>query len=87
MSNQQNLILAIALSLMVIVLWQFFVVGPMIEEERQRQLAQQPAVTEDVSGNVPAPAGDGSGAAQAPATGAPPCRSAAWPVESSSTPC
>ena len=71
MSNQQNLILAIALSLMVIVLWQFFVVGPMIEEERQRQLAQQSAITEDVSGNVPAPAGGGSGTPQTPGASAP----------------
>ena len=71
MSNQQNMILAIALSLMVIVLWQFFVVGPMIEEERQRQLAQQPAVSEGVTGDVQAPGTDQAGAPQAPGTGAP----------------
>jgi len=44
MSSNQNMILAIGLSLLIIVLWQFFVIGPMMEDERQRLEAQQPAV-------------------------------------------
>ncbi len=60
MSNNQNMILAIGLSILVIVLWQFFVLGPMMEEEQARLEAQQQAaetqtpVTQTPATQVPA---------------------------------
>ncbi|MBB4304683.1 YidC/Oxa1 family membrane protein insertase [Rhodobium orientis] len=41
MSENRNLILAIVLSLVVLVAWQYFYAGPKIEKEQQRQAAQQ----------------------------------------------
>lgn len=41
MKNNQNVIIAIALSFLVIVGWQFFIVGPKMEAARQRQAAEQ----------------------------------------------
>jgi YidC/Oxa1 family membrane protein insertase len=56
MGSNQNLILAIGLSLLVIVMWQFFVISPMMEDERQRLEAQQPAATETPEAAAGAPA-------------------------------
>ena len=41
MKNNQNVLIAIALSFLVIVAWQFFIIGPKIEAERQRLAAEQ----------------------------------------------
>ncbi len=82
MSNSnQNMILAIGLSLLVIVLWQFFVIGPMMEDERRRVEAQRPAGTElqDVGTQTP---GERVGAQPA---GAPPAPGSI-PVPDSSAP-
>jgi YidC/Oxa1 family membrane protein insertase len=72
MSNNQNMILAIGLSLLIIVLWQFFVIGPRMEEERQRQAAQQTVTTETqqapAAGAEPAGAPPAPGATPAPST-------------------
>ncbi len=35
MNSNQNMILAIGLSLLIIVVWQFLVIGPRMEEQRQ----------------------------------------------------
>ena len=52
MKNNQNVIIAIALSFLVIMGWQYLIVGPKIEAERQRLAAQQSQST-----TTPAPAG------------------------------
>ena len=41
MKNNQNVIIAIALSFLIIVAWQFFVIGPKMEAERKRLAAEQ----------------------------------------------
>jgi len=45
MDNNRNMILAIVLSLVVLLAWQYFIAGPRIEKERQRQeqIAEQTA--------------------------------------------
>jgi len=56
--NQKNLLLAIVLSMGVLLLWQFFIAGPQIQEqERQRKAAQavDQTVTPGAKGGVPAP--------------------------------
>jgi YidC/Oxa1 family membrane protein insertase len=75
MGNNQNMILAIGLSLLVIVLWQFLVIGPRMEEERQRLEAQQSVTTETqapMAGAEPPGAPPAPGGAPAPTTAAPP---------------
>ena len=41
MDNQRNLILAIALSLAVLFVWQFFIAGPQLDQAQKQQAAQQ----------------------------------------------
>jgi YidC/Oxa1 family membrane protein insertase len=41
MKNNQNVIIAIALSFLIIVAWQFFVIGPKMEAERKRAAQEQ----------------------------------------------
>jgi YidC/Oxa1 family membrane protein insertase len=43
MKNNQNVIIAIVLSFLVILGWQYFVISPKLEAERQRQVAEQQA--------------------------------------------
>ena len=45
MGNNQNFILALVLSFIVLLGWQYFVAGPRIEAERQRQAAQEQQLT------------------------------------------
>jgi YidC/Oxa1 family membrane protein insertase len=82
MKNNQNMILAIGLSILVIVVWQFFVISPQMQSERQRQEAQQTEAQQQPSpgadtgeaastqqgGTPPAPGGATSETAGAPAT-------------------
>jgi YidC/Oxa1 family membrane protein insertase len=59
MKNNQNVIIAVALSFLVIVAWQYFVVSPKLEAERQRlaaEQAQQAATTPPPAPGTPAPA-------------------------------
>ncbi|HSG94546.1 MAG TPA: membrane protein insertase YidC, partial [Afifellaceae bacterium] len=41
MDNNRNVLIAISLSFVVLLAWQYFVAGPKIEAERQRKLAEQ----------------------------------------------
>ncbi len=74
MKNNQNIIIAIALSFLIIVGWQYFVIGPKMQAERKRQAAEQtqttnaPATSETKTG-AGAPAQSGSPSA-APTTSA-----------------
>ncbi|HWT31216.1 MAG TPA: membrane protein insertase YidC, partial [Propylenella sp.] len=52
MKNNQNVILAIVLSFLVILGWQHFIVGPKLEAERQRIEAEQARATDATPGTV-----------------------------------
>jgi YidC/Oxa1 family membrane protein insertase len=52
MKNNQNVIIAIVLSFLVILGWQHFIIGPKLEAERQRQAAEQARTTDAVPGTV-----------------------------------
>jgi YidC/Oxa1 family membrane protein insertase len=62
--DQKNIILAIALSLAILLGWQYFIVGPQVEEQRaleaarQAQQAEQQAVGD--TGSVPRPSAPGA---------------------------
>ncbi|MDQ3560948.1 MAG: membrane protein insertase YidC, partial [Pseudomonadota bacterium] len=76
MKNNQNVIIAIVLSFLVILGWQHFIIGPKLEAERQRQLAEQARTTDATPGTVtgtqaPGAVPPGPGA-PASAPGAPP---------------
>jgi len=63
MDNNRNVIIAIGLSFVILVAWQFFVAGPKIEAERQRKLAEQTQVEQSqIQPGEP-------GSAQAPQSG------------------
>ncbi len=61
--DQKNLFLAMGLSLLVIVAWQYFYAGP--KQERAREIAAQ---TQPVVPGAPTPTAQTSGAAPAPST-------------------
>jgi YidC/Oxa1 family membrane protein insertase len=61
MKNNQNVIAAIVLSFLVILGWQYFIIGPKLEAERLRQAAEQARATDAAPGPVTG--------AQAPAAG------------------
>src|SRR5690606_9315702 len=72
MADNRNTILAIVLSLIVFLGWQYFVAQPQIE--RQRQLAQQQQATQTTEQGQPSTAPQpvpGPGQADAPTAGAP----------------
>jgi len=73
MKNNQNVIIAIALSFLVIVGWQFFIIGPKLEAERLRIESQRQAET---AAQTPAP----SAPAATPGVPVPPAADAAVPV-------
>ena len=52
MDNNRNVIVAIALSFFVLLGWQFFIAGPKIEAERQKQAAEEAARQTELSGNT-----------------------------------
>jgi YidC/Oxa1 family membrane protein insertase len=69
MKNNQNVIIAVVLSFLVIVAWQFFIVSPKLEAERQRlaaEQAQQTAATPAPATGSPAPIPAQPGTASAP---------------------
>ncbi|MEM8811938.1 MAG: membrane protein insertase YidC [Pseudomonadota bacterium] len=61
MSDNKNVLLAVVLSIVVLIGWQVFVIGPMVEEDRQRQAAleAQQAAEQQTPGeaapNLPTP--------------------------------
>jgi YidC/Oxa1 family membrane protein insertase len=67
MKNNQNVIIAIALSFLVILGWQHFIIQPKIEAERQRQATEQARTQDAAPGTV---TGTQAGAPATP--GAPP---------------
>jgi len=67
MGNNQNFILALVLSFVVLLGWQYFVAGPKMEAERQRQETQQQTAPEQSA--APEAQAPGAPQAQAPATG------------------
>ncbi|MGQ7793983.1 membrane protein insertase YidC [Faunimonas sp. B44] len=73
MTNNRNTLVAIALSIAVLLAWQYFVTGPKMEAERQRQIAEQQQAVEPAPGIVPQTAAPGQapGAPATPATPAP----------------
>ncbi len=52
MKNNQNVIIAIALSFVIIVGWQFFVIGPKMEAERKRHAQEQSQSTSATPGTA-----------------------------------
>ena len=65
MNDNRNMILAIVLSLLVLLGWQYFVAGPQIEAERARQeLAQQQQAGQIATSETPA--ADATGTPQTP---------------------
>jgi YidC/Oxa1 family membrane protein insertase len=54
--DPKNLILAIGLSLLVIIGWQYFYAGPQLEKQRQAQSQlQQPAAKPPAGSTIPTP--------------------------------
>jgi YidC/Oxa1 family membrane protein insertase len=77
MNENRNYILAIALSVAVLILWQFFVAMPRMEEQqRQAELQQQQQTSPTAVPGTPVP----QAAPGAPVPGAPPVPGAAVPV-------
>jgi hypothetical protein len=52
MKNNQNVLIAIVLSFLVILGWQYFIIGPKLEAERQRLAAEQAQTTDAPPGTV-----------------------------------
>ncbi len=70
MDNNRNVLIAITLSFVILVAWQFFVAGPKIESERQRKQAEQTQVEQSAPGDAQAPQTPQPGQIpQAPQTG------------------
>jgi YidC/Oxa1 family membrane protein insertase len=67
MKNNQNVILAIVLSFLVILGWQFFIITPQMEAERQRQEAELARTTDATPGTVTGTQAEGTAAPGAPA--------------------
>jgi YidC/Oxa1 family membrane protein insertase len=87
MDNQKNTILAVALSGLVLLLWQYFIAAPQME--RQRQIAQEQA--EKRSQTTPAPTTPGAPplpqqAPEAPGVPQPPAQPGASPPPVTSAP-
>ncbi len=80
MTDQKNMILAIALSALVLIVWQYFVGMPQLE--RQRQETQQQQQTQQAQKPAQQPAKQAPGATPAPqAQGTPQAPSAAPPAQ------
>jgi YidC/Oxa1 family membrane protein insertase len=78
MPEQKNMILAIVLSALVLLGWQYFFGMPQVEKQRQiaqqqaQQHTEQPANAAKPQGTTPAPATQSQGTPQTPAGSAPP---------------
>ena len=81
MDNNRNTILAIALSLVILIAWQYFYAAPQIEQERQKQQAieaqQQPGTPATPAPGAPAPAVPTPGGSTVPTVPGAPSMSAA----------
>src|SRR5262249_43128729 len=56
MNDQKNLLLAIALSALVLIGWHYFIAGPQMEKQRQEAVQKQgQTTTQPVPGTPPAP--------------------------------
>ena len=56
MNDQKNLLLAIALSALVLIGWHYFIAGPQMEKQRQEAVQKQTqTTTQPVPGVPPAP--------------------------------
>ena len=62
MADNRNTFIAIALSLVILLGWQYFIVGPQMEQQRA-ELAQQEAARQAANPQAPAPAGTAGSAA------------------------
>lgn len=60
MQDNKNLIIAVALSVIVLIGWQFFVWGPQLEQERILAEQRQTSTVQSDGTNVPAPSADSS---------------------------
>ena len=69
MDNNRNVLIAISLSFVVLLAWQFFVAGPKIEAERQRKLAEQARIEQTQTGQTIPDAAQAPQSAQAPQPG------------------
>ncbi|RAI44847.1 membrane protein insertase YidC [Rhodoplanes roseus] len=72
MNEQKNVLLAIALSAVVLIAWQFFFGMPQLEKQRQVQQQQQQAQGQPATPGQPAGSAPQPGAAPAPGGSAPP---------------
>jgi YidC/Oxa1 family membrane protein insertase len=81
MKNNQNVIIAIVLSFLVILGWQFFIINPQIEAERQRQEAEAARTLDATPGTVTGTQAPDAPAAAGPApSAAPPAAPATAPA-------
>jgi len=76
MDNNRNVFIAIALSLAILLGWQYFVAGPRIEAQRQQQEVSQQSETPAKPDTPGAPAAGEAAAPAGPAPQAPPTESA-----------
>jgi YidC/Oxa1 family membrane protein insertase len=79
MKNNQNVIIAVFLSFLVILGWQFFIIGPKLEAERQRQQAELARTKDAIPGTVEGTQA-GQPATPAPTAGAPAAAPSALPA-------
>jgi len=84
--NNRNTILAIALSLIIIIAWQFFIAGPRIEQERLKQEAQQAEQQPQQQAQPPVQTPGAPSVPGAPAPAVPPAGLPAPDVRSLPTP-
>ncbi|MHA1190085.1 MAG: membrane protein insertase YidC, partial [Alphaproteobacteria bacterium] len=66
MQNNRNVIVAIALSFLVLLGWQYFIAGPKLKVERQKQAAEQAALQAEQLGSTAPGAGGVAGTAANP---------------------
>ncbi len=85
MKNNQNVIIAIALSFAIIVAWQFFIIGPKMEAQRQHLAAEQAQTAETTPSDAPAGA-EAPAATTSPGTGATAPAAGTAPAGSTATP-
>ena len=70
--NDKNTIIAIVLSALVLIGWQFFIGGPQMERQKQEALLKQQQQAQPTPGATPAPGTPGTTPAPAPGATAPP---------------
>ena len=78
MDNQKNTILAVALSGLVLLVWQVFIAGPQME--KQRQIAQEQAEKRGQTAPTPGTAQVPQQAPGAPGVPQPPAQPGATPI-------